>query len=101
MHILTSPIHYMRKRRARRRQVQTVLHMLSVSGVIRPSHIEPRYFEPSSQVNALYRREAKPAVLCTTPAPQTPVPLPDAGLDWTKLRQLVFMVRPSHLQIEQ
>ena len=58
MRILTSPIHYVRKQRARRRQVRTVLHMLSASGVIRHSHIEPRYFEHSSQVEGFYRQKA-------------------------------------------
>lgn len=58
MRILASPIHYVRKQRARRRQVRTVLHMLSASGVIRHSYIEPRYFEHSSQVEAFYRQIA-------------------------------------------
>lgn len=55
MRILTSPIHYVKKQRARRRQVRTVLHMLSASGVIRPSHIEPRYFESSSHLDVTVR----------------------------------------------
>jgi len=59
MRILTSPIHYVRKQRARRRQVRTVLHMLSASGVIRHSHIEPRYFEHSSQVEGVLPSESK------------------------------------------
>jgi hypothetical protein len=59
MRIITSPISYVRRQRARRRQVRTVLHMLSASGVIRPSNIEPRYFEHSSQVEAFYRQQAK------------------------------------------
>ena len=57
MHLFTSPIRYVKKKWARRRQLQTVLHMLSVSGVVRPGHIEPRYFEPSSQVDAIYRQK--------------------------------------------
>jgi hypothetical protein len=56
MQILTLPIHYVRNKRARRRRVQTVLHMLSVSGVLRPGHVEPRYFEPSIRVDALHRQ---------------------------------------------
>jgi len=55
MRMLTSPIHYVKKQRARRRQVRTVLHMLSASGVIRPSHIEPRYFESSSHLDVTVR----------------------------------------------
>ena len=59
MRILISPIHYMRKQRARRKQLRTALHMLSASGVVRLGHIEPRYFEPASHVDALYRQEGK------------------------------------------
>lgn len=78
MGMLTSPIHYVKKQRARRRQVRTVLHMLSASGVIRPSHIEPRYFESSSHLD---------------------VP---SSLDRTKLRHLVLpSLKPSHPQSEQ
>lgn len=55
MRMLTSPIHYVKKQRARRRQVRTVLHMLSASGVIRLSHVEPRYFESSSNLDVTVR----------------------------------------------
>ncbi len=98
MRIFTSPLRYMRKQRARRRQVQTVLHMLSVSGVIRPSHIEPRYFEPSSQVDALYRQETKRAGIVRA---GNAVASRGSSFDWTRFRQVVLAVRPSRLQIEQ
>jgi hypothetical protein len=91
MQFLVSPFHYVRKQRARRRQLQKVLHMLAVSGVVRPSHIEPRYFESSARVDAVNRQEAKRhrvAVASNTPT----------NLDWTKLRQLVLATRPSRLQ---
>jgi hypothetical protein len=55
MRMLMSPILYVIKQRARRRQVRTVLHMLSASGVIRPGHIEPRYFESSSHLDVTFR----------------------------------------------
>ncbi len=61
MRMLISPLSLVRKQRARRRQVRTVLHMLSASGVIRPGHIEPRYFEPSSHIDSLYRQGQTPA----------------------------------------
>jgi hypothetical protein len=51
----TSPLHYVRKQRARRKRIRMVLHMLSVSGVVRPGHIEPRYFETLPHVDALRR----------------------------------------------
>jgi hypothetical protein len=53
--MLLSPLHYVKKQRARRRRLRTVLHMLSASGVIRPSHIEPRYFESSSHRDVTFR----------------------------------------------
>jgi hypothetical protein len=98
MRILT-PLQYVRKQRARRRQVRTVLHMLSASGVIRPSHVEPRYFEDSAHVDALYRHEAKR--VSTAAIPQPSVPLHSPGLDWTTFRQIVLAIKPSRLQIEQ
>jgi hypothetical protein len=100
MRMFTSPLRYVSKMRARRRQVRTVLHMLSASGVIRLGHIEPRYFEQSSHVDALYRQEAKrvkiPSMPVTSVAQQS-----SGGFEWTKLRQFVLTVKPSRLQIEQ
>ena len=53
MRILMSPFYYVRTKRARRKQVTKALQMLSVSGVVRPSHIEPRYFiaQPGSMLS--------------------------------------------------
>jgi hypothetical protein len=55
MRILLSPFYYVRTKRARRRQVRKALQMLSVSGVVRPSYIEPRYVIGATRVDALYR----------------------------------------------
>jgi hypothetical protein len=99
MRIFTSPLHYVRNKRARRRQVRTVLHMLSASGVIRPGHVEPRYFEPSSHVDALYRQ--KPKCVSIPSMPVTSVAHQSSGLEWTSLRQFILTVKPSRLQIEQ
>jgi len=99
MRILTSPLHYVRTKRARRKQVRTVLHMLSVSGVIRPSHIEPRYFEPASQLDALPCQEVKRSGSASLP--ETALTRQNLGFDWTKVRQLIVTIRPSRLQIEQ
>jgi hypothetical protein len=99
MGIFTSPLLYVRKKRARRRQVRTVLHMLSASGVIRLGHIEPRYFEPSSHVDALYRQETKRVSMPSMPV--TSVAHQSSGYEWSKLRQFVLTVKPSRLQIEQ
>lgn len=100
MRILGSPIRYMRKQRARRKQILTALQMLSVSGVVRPGHIEPRYFVPPSHVDALNRQERKrhaAAAAMSGPSPTAE----GARVDWTKLRQLVGTFRFSGLQIEQ
>ena len=95
MGIFTSSIVRMRKQRARRKQLRTVLHMLSVSGVIRPGHIEPRYFEASSHVDAFYRQQAKRPQAAAGASAKSQV-----SFDWTKLRHWV-LTKPSPLQIEQ
>lgn len=95
MRIFISPIVRIRKQRARRKQLRTVLHMLSVSGVIRPGHIEPRYFEASSQIDALYREPAKRGTAAALASAKS-----QTGFDWTKLRQWV-LAKPSPLQTEQ
>jgi hypothetical protein len=70
MHIFSSPLQYIKLRRAHRRQIQTALHMLSVSGVIRLSHVELRYSTPVANATS-FRRQA--AAL----EPQAhPLPLP-------------------------
>jgi hypothetical protein len=72
--------------------------MLSASGVIRLGHIEPRYFERSSHVDALYRQESKRVSISSMPVAS--VAHQSAGFEWTKLRQFAT-VKPSRLQIEQ
>jgi hypothetical protein len=101
MGILISPIHYMKKQRARRKQLRTALHMLSVSGVIRLGHVEPRYFEPPSQVDALYRQGGKRSTVSGARIASPSAEAESTGVDWTKLRHLVGCLRPSRLQIEQ
>ena len=56
MHAFSSPIQYIKLRRARRKQKQTALHMLSVSGVVRPSHVELRYSTPIANATAFRRQ---------------------------------------------
>jgi hypothetical protein len=52
MHVLSSPIQYIKLRRTHKQQKRTALHMLAVSGVVRPSHIELRYATPSTRTAA-------------------------------------------------
>ena len=95
MHILISPLHHVKKHRARRKQLRTVLHMLSASGVIRPSHIEPRYFEPSSHVDALYRHPTP-----STPSTRASIVRRSSMLDGTTFHRFLTAVSPSRLQTE-
>jgi hypothetical protein len=52
MHVLSFPIHYIKSRRAYRKQKRTALHMLAVSGVVRPGHVELRYAAPIASITA-------------------------------------------------
>jgi len=70
MHVFSSPIQYLKLRRARRKQTQTALHMLSVSGVVRLSHVELRYSTPIANTTAFCRQ---PTVLGHQ---SHPLPLP-------------------------
>jgi hypothetical protein len=54
--MFTSTFHFVKTHRARRRQVRKALQILSVSGVIRPGHVETRYFSRPTRVEAIYRR---------------------------------------------
>ena len=70
MHVLSSPIHYIKLRRARKKQKRTALHMLALSGVVRPGHVELRYVTPSTSITAF---RAQPTAI---EHPQTqPIPL--------------------------
>ena len=78
LHVFSSSIQYIKLRRARRKQTQTALHMLSVSGVVRLSHVELRYSTPIANTTA-FRRQ--PTVL----RHQThPLPLPSWECDTTR-----------------
>ena len=52
MHVLSSPIQYIKLRRAHKKQKRTALHMLAISGVVRPSHVELRYAAPIASITA-------------------------------------------------
>lgn len=52
MHILTSPLQSIKLHRARKRQKRTALHMLTLSGVVRPGHVELRYAVPIASISA-------------------------------------------------
>jgi hypothetical protein len=70
MHILSSPIQYIKLRKAHKKQKRTALHMLTVSGVVRPSHVELRYSYPIASMTTVRKQP-------TIERQQThPLPLP-------------------------
>ena len=88
MHVLSTKIQYMRLRRARMKQTRTALHLLALSGVVRPSHVELRYTTPVANTTAL-RTQAH----ATEHPLIQPVPLPSwehkATLDMNQTWQWV------------
>jgi len=78
MTTLMAPLQSMHRRLARRRQMRTALHMLSASGVIRPSHVEFRYASSvQSHRPSRRHREAAAELLTEVPtrSPQWQSPL--------------------------
>jgi hypothetical protein len=70
MHFLSSPIQYIKLRRVHKKQKRTALHMLALSGAVRPSHVELRYATPIASIIA---SRAQPTAIGY---PQThPIPL--------------------------
>lgn len=67
MHVLSSPIQYMKLRRARRQQKRMALHMLSLSGVLRPGHVELRYAVSLASISAF--RTQSPTIQHPAPHP--------------------------------
>jgi len=70
MHVIPSPIQYIKLRSAHKKQKRTALRMLTLSGAVRPCHVELRYMAPIASITAS----------CTQPTeiryPQThPIPL--------------------------
>lgn len=71
MHVLSSPIQHIKLRRAHKKQKRIALHMLAISGVVRPSHVELHYTAPIINGITASREQA-----ATTGYPLThPVPL--------------------------
>jgi len=75
--------------------------MLSASGVVRPVHVEPRYFERPSQVDALYRQPSGLGKIRGKELRSTSHAGTTALFDLVKLRQLVGTLKPSRLELEQ
>lgn len=101
MRMLTSSIQHMQRRRARHKQVRKVLQMLSESGVLRPSHIERRYFEVSVQADSL-KRQVSSLESVADNSPARSLPWQKIGrIDLAALRHWIGSSRQARLQIEQ
>jgi endonuclease/exonuclease/phosphatase (EEP) superfamily protein YafD len=86
MHVLSSPIHYIKSRRAYKKQKRTALHILAVSGVVRPGHVELRYAAPIGSITAF---RSQPAAI-THPQTQAVPSQPDTNnvtLNFKQARQ--------------
>jgi hypothetical protein len=77
MHVLSSPIHYIKLRRAHKKQKRTALHMLALSGVVRPSHVEIRYATPIASITAF---RAQPTAIEHTQTQPIPLRLWDHNI---------------------
>lgn len=69
MHVLSSPIQYIKFCRAHKKQKRTALHMLALSGVVRPSHVELRYATPIASITAFRAQPTALEHLQTQPIP--------------------------------
>lgn len=82
MHDLSSPIQYIKLRRTHKKQRRNALHMLAVSGVVRPSSVELRYTTSIANVTAFRRQSA------AIEHQQThPLPLPSWDHNTKQVRQ--------------
>lgn len=97
------PLAHWRTYRERARQKRNAIHMLALSGVVRPSHIELRYTTPILKVGT------SKAYLCTMPAaiPQQSAPSHEFSivrpqgkhlLQWLRQR-LSFKKAPESLDL--
>ena len=86
MSVLSSPFQYIKLRSVHKKQKRTALHMLALSGVVRPSHVELRYAAPIASITAF---RAQPTAIKhpqTQPIPSQPGSC-DISLNITRTRQ--------------
>ena len=62
MRVLSSPIEYIKLRSAHKKQKRTALHMLALSGVVRPSHVELRYATPIDRLPPSVRSQLRSGI---------------------------------------
>ena len=98
MHALSSPLQYIKLRRMHKQQKRTALHMLAVSGVVRPSHVELRYTTPITGMTGF------PTQMTSIGHPQThPMPLPswdqDTSLSVKQTHQRAYRISSAIIQL--
>ena len=72
MFVLSSPIHYIKSRRTYMKQKRTLLHMLALSSVVRPGHVELRYATPITSITAFRAQPTAIKYPQTQPIPSQP-----------------------------
>jgi hypothetical protein len=77
--MLSSLIQYIKFRKADKKQKRIALHMLTVSGVVRPSHVELHYSNPTASMTTLRKQRTIIERLQTYP-----LPLPSWDHDGTR-----------------
>jgi hypothetical protein len=96
---LLSPLHSVKRHMTRRRQLRTALHMLSASGVIRPSHIEFRYTSPILRKDTLHKQRESPVEFLSQ-IPSRPAPWQEhIHKKLARIAQWVVTIRPRILEI--
>ena len=98
MPIFTLPFHSIKKHRASRRQLGTALQMLWVSGVIRPSDVEPRYYFSTARFNAIDRQTERPVAVSLTATSQPSIWQRPIKVDLAGICRWAGILRPSRLQ---
>ena len=98
MSAVTSSFRFLKRYRTRRRQVRTALLMLSASGVIRPSHIEPRYFEQPAHIDTFHRQTARARPSSTNALASPSVWQRNITVDVRRIRNWIGAMSPARLQ---
>ena len=99
--MFTSPFHFVRTHRARRRQVRKALQMLSVSGVVRPGHIETRYVAHPTRVDAIYHRTDQTVVVPLDDPSMPSLLQRSMTIELARIRHIVGTLRSARLQLDE
>ena len=95
MSILSSLFQYIKSRSVHKKQKRTALHMLALSGVVRPSHVELRYATPIASITAFRAQPTASKHPQTQPIPSQPCDnsiTPNMKQAWQWTRRLSFAI---------